>query len=187
MITQTVIIILTGVTAVAALLAAGGAWWSAVVTKRTAQGQLSASLLYDYSSKDMLDALKRLLNLWYMKDQGGDFYSWLEEWKELRKSIKTGNHRIDDARHIDEARRRVSHYFFTALELYENKKCINRGFLEVICKGKGFERLYQVVEDLEQAINADYDRSQFDRLLKFHSGTEREKQQLERARPRVER
>ena len=187
MIEQTVIIILTGVTAVAALLAAIGACWSAIVTKWTAQGQLFASLLRDYSSKDMLDALKRLRYLSDKKDTGYDFASWLDQWKQLRKSIETGNPQvIDDARCIDEARRLVSHHFLTALQLYENKKCIDEHFLEEICAADGFDLLYEIVEDLEyvvtKSIGKKYDPEKFDRLLALSCRSD--KARLQRFRPK---
>jgi hypothetical protein len=178
-------LILTCVTAVGALFAALGAWWSAAATKWAARGQLFASLLRDYSSPDMGESLVLLGDLRDRKNKDADsFNTYVRDWLKLRKDPiaaivrdlhgesghpKVYIQNVQRAHKVDEARRQVTHYFMGALDLYQNKKCIDKKFLEIVCRQDGFNLLYAVAEHLEKALAEEggwpYDKRSFDTLL----------------------
>jgi len=147
-----------------AAIAAYGACLSAVATRRAVQGQLFANLLRDYSSKDMHEALKKLQEVKRKKEKDVDYWNtMIKHWNDNRKDMTNIEAAYPD---VNEARRRVSHYFTTALELHQNKNCIGDCFLKVICRGN-VELLYGIVEHLEYALNERYARDQFTKILDF--------------------
>ena len=165
-----------------ALGAAIGACLTAYKMKRIEQMRFFTELLSEYSSPSMENALKTLGDIKERKDEDSEFWKdFVKFWKENRKKRSKIYKEYPG---VSEARRRVSHHYTTALELYLNKKCINKRFLEIICQGDGFKRfLFGVVEHLEQALNPEYARWQFDKLLELSGLSEKEMSKLQRTRP----
>jgi len=145
-------LLLTAISALGALGAAVAAWFSARATTRAAEGQLFSAHYAAYGTPEMLRSL-RVLRLWKF-DQGDEFEV---KWK---KALDSGEER---AREVDEARRQVRIYFFQALRLYEGGY-VSRRFLREIAAVDGINILYDIVEPLEYALNASYDRSRFAKL-----------------------
>ena len=92
-----------------------------LVTKRVAQIQLFVSWLRDYSSKEMQEAVKKLYEWKEIKNkQPARFKNLLTKYKSLQKLTKSNDEDFEEIRTIDDARRRVSHYFTTAKDLCKN-------------------------------------------------------------------
>jgi hypothetical protein len=159
-------------TALATMETAKATEQAAKATKQVAQGQFLHDLLSEYSSEEMLKALKNM----------GDLY---EGYKDNMATLKTNYETSPEAFNdeTESSRRRVLHYFQRALELYDNQKCIDIQCLQTICKLDGFGLLYKVVEWLDLAINPKYDHEKYDRLLKLSGLSEGDKQKLQSARP----
>lgn len=67
------------------------------------------------------------------------------------------------ARKVVLARRKVKNYFLNASRLYESKY-VKKKFLTEVTSVDGRKIFYDIVEDLERALNPDYDKSRFDRV-----------------------
>lgn len=158
---QTIVVVLTFVSAFGALGAAIGAWLSARSTRSATEAQLLFQLLREYAKPDMLRALRTLRN--WKAEQGDE-----EKW---RKALENADPK---AQEVDLARRCVSHYFLDALKLYESDYVIKR-FLRVVGSKDGINILYDIVEPLEYALNPAYDKSKFDKLRQIcgRAGTSR--------------
>jgi hypothetical protein len=145
------------VTAIAAWLSAHAAMRAATETKKATHASLIANLLDAYSSPEMLDALLKLNDF---KAHYGDNYA--NEFRRLRIEA------YDDIREVDHARRRVSHFFNKIHTLKKLRHLDLPEVKEVATKGQ-VEFFRQVVEPLEAALNADYDRSAFESLGELYS------------------
>ena len=139
------------------LLAAIAAWRSATAADRGAEAtakatktQLLVSLLNSYSSDEMLDAML-ILRAW--TNSHGERSA--DQFRRLRQDDYA------NIRSVDQARRRASHFFQNIYTLR------TAGFLEdsdvrlVATKGQ-VEFFREVIEPLEAAIGANYDRSSFE-------------------------
>ena len=164
----------------AAAAAAVGAFLSARATRLSAQGQLFSQLLAQYSSDEM--------NLALMKMGVFDNLRRRDKNEFLVKVRTLVGNRMDersvkatDPKGVNACRRRVTHFFLTLLELYENKQMIDKTSLQHICGYDSFALLYTVVEYFEKEINPNYDRDSFTRLLQL-SGRD-DIQELEKLRP----
>ncbi len=166
--------------AIGTLLAAFFAWYSARTMKSLARGQLFSDLLLGYSSEEMRLSLMKMGFLRDLRlENEARFHVKVQELVKARVD-KEGVHAID-AGGIDASRRRISHFFLMVLELYENKRLIDKAFLRHICGFASFRLLYEVVEHFEKEINPDYARDSFTRLL-YLSGR-RDVDKLEGLRP----
>lgn len=147
-----VALILTALSAVGALGAAVAAWLSARATTRAAEAQLFSNHYAIYGTPEMLRSL-RILRLW--KSENGDEFE--VKWK---KALDAGEVK---AHEVDQARRQVKFYFFRALRLRE-AGYVSERFLQELAAVDGVNILYDIVEPLEYALNASYDRSGFEKL-----------------------
>lgn len=175
---QTVGTVVSALAAIGTCVAAYFAKRSADATKATAQGQLFYELLRRYSSNDMHDALRLIGEMAEFRAQ--DEQKFQEGLSLYRKNL--GFHqRKWQPTDIDHARRPVSHFFLTALELYEHGRSLDEDLLKAICRLDGFSLLYHVIEWLELAKKTDYDRERFTRLLDLSGRQDVDK--LKRCRP----
>jgi hypothetical protein len=131
--------------AICTAVAAGGAWWSAYNTRLAAEGQLFFELMREYESEKMYDALNDLGN-W-----GREGKRCLTD-KELSEKAREWKNELDkvnkQARKLDLARRRVSHYFSNVL-LLKRLKYVRKRFLQVLGEHGGKE-IIRVVLALEK-------------------------------------
>lgn len=148
-------LVLGAISALGVLGAAVAAWLSARATKRAAEAQLFSALYSEYGASDMLRAL-RILRAW-RSDQGDEFEV---EWK---RRLDRGDLQ---AQEVDGARRRVKHYFIHSLRLYE-AGYVSKRLLKELGAVDGVNILYDIVEPLEYALNANYDHARFARLRKI--------------------
>jgi hypothetical protein len=154
-------VIVATVAALGAVGAAIGSFLSAKSTRVVTEAQLVLRFLDDYSEWRMLESL-RLLRKW--KAENGTEFA--EEW---RKALEAGS---DEALEVDKARRHVAHYFYKALRLYESGY-VRLDFLKEVGRVDGINIFYDIVEELEYALNPAYDKSTFEKLnaLLGRSGT----------------
>ncbi len=171
---------IAAIAAIGTLLAAFFAWYSARTVKSLTRGQLFSDLLLRYSSEEMRLSLMKMgvLRDLRLENEAG-FHTKVQELVKARAG-KEGVH-ATDAGGIDACRRRISHFFLMVLELYENRRLIDKAFLRRICGFGGFRLFYEVVEHFEKEINPDYARDSFTRLL-YLSGR-RDVDKLEGLRP----
>jgi hypothetical protein len=156
------------------------AWLSARAVKKVSQARLYFEYLQKYSSDEMLRDLKLLGELQKKRYDRKYGQKWFEKWAKTRlqspekpsnakNSQRRTNIDIDYAIRVDEARRRVSSFFLTALMLYANEKCISRRSFTAICGLSGFEIVFFIVEHLELAIAnqeaGKFRRDKYDDLL----------------------
>ena len=137
---------------IAAWLSAAAARRAAVATERATQAQLLTSLLDAYSSPEMLSAMMQLRS-WFTKHGKRA----ADEFRRLRQDDYAS------IKEVDLARRRVSHFFQKVYSLHIS------GYLDEptvrIAATKGqVEFFREIVEPLEAAIGANYDRSSFEGL-----------------------
>lgn len=111
-------------------------WRAARSTERTSQAQILIKFMEEYRSTKMLDALTSLRS--WKDNPRFDDYMYLASTK-----------RHDE---INEARRFVKSYFFSALELYEGG-FVNDYFMRTICQYRGIEVLFDIVEPLEYSLS----------------------------------
>lgn len=146
---------LTAMSAFGALGAAVAAWLSARATTRATEAQLFSSHFAVYGTPEMLRSL-RILRLW-KSDNGEEFEV---KWK---IALDAGEAKAHD---VDQARRQVKFYFFRALRLHE-AGYVSKRFLKELAAVDGVNILYDIVEPLEYALNASYDRSSFEKLRRL--------------------
>jgi inorganic triphosphatase YgiF len=153
---DTVMVIISFLTAIAAWLSARAAKRAATETQKATQASLTASLLDSYSSPEMLDGMLRLNDF---KTRHGDNFA--DEFRRLRRDD------YDFIRDVDHARRRVSHFFSKIHTLKKLEYLNDNAVKEVATKGQ-VEFFRHVVEPLEAALNVDYDRSAFESLGRLY-------------------
>ncbi len=151
----------------AALITAYAAWRSAVASGRAVDetrvattAQIMSSLLDEYSSDQMSDALTGLRQ--FVQSHGPEFQDNFREL--LGKSV-------DAYRRLDSYRRRVSHFFD---KIYRLQKAgyIDDAFVRTVVGPDAAEFYLEVIEPLDIFINPDYDDSAFKYFAKLH-GVER--------------
>jgi hypothetical protein len=160
--------VLTLATAIGTFLAAIAAWGSAFLSKQAnqvaahaaqaaadaAQATLYRSLQQEYASREIHDAMRRLSEwYWRFEDRGLDFAS---EWKERWETEP-------EVRWLNEARRRVSHFFGTIADLY-NGGLLSEPVARRLANFSG-DLVFVVVEPLEKELgDPRYNKLQFDIL-----------------------
>ena len=149
---DSIALVIAAVGAIGAVGAAIGALLSARATQRAAEGQLAVAFLGDYTSPDMLRALRVLRN--YRAAEGDGFE---ETWR--RRLEAADAHALE----VDQARRKVKGYFLNALRLHEFGY-VNERFVGTVASVDGINILYDIVEPLEYALNPAYDRARFERI-----------------------
>lgn len=149
---ELIMIIIVFFTAIAAFWSASSAKKAASETRKATQASLIADISNYYSSSEMLDAMHLLDGF---KSHHRENYA--DEFRNLRKRD------YDSIRTIDHARRRVSHHFAKIHVLRELDLLDDNVVKKIATKGQ-VEYLRTVVEPLEAALNADYDRSAFESL-----------------------
>lgn len=149
---ELIMVIILFFTVIATWHSANSAKKAASETRKATQASLIADIMYYYSSSEMLDAM---LLLDGFKDQHKENYA--DEFRNLRKSD------YNSIRTIDHARRRVSH-FFTKIHVLKKLDFLDDDVVKEIATKGQVEYLRTVVEPLEAALNADYDRSAFESL-----------------------
>ncbi len=147
-----IMVFISLVTAIAVWLSARAAMRAATETKKATHASLIANLLDAYSSPEMLDALLKLSD--FKTHYGGNYAN---EFHRLRIDA------YDKIREVDHARRIVSHFFN---KIHTLKRLGHLGLQEVkeVATESQVEFFREVVEPLEAALNADYDRSAFESL-----------------------
>jgi hypothetical protein len=141
---------------IAAAFAAFFAHRSAKETRDAAQAQLMASLFDAWRDPAMLDAALQLVR-W--KELRGDQFA--EVFRRLRIEQN------EQVRPIDHARRLVSHHFQKIYSMSKEALLDPRVLRQVADKGQ-VELYCSMVEPLEAAVRADYDRSSFEYLAALH-------------------
>jgi hypothetical protein len=130
-----------GLVALLAAAAAVGAWAAAWTTKRATEGHLLLSLLSDYASDDMDQAL-RILRFW--REQHGDEFS--SDWELLFARAD------EEAVAVDRARRRVTAYFQGVDELRQNG-LISQATARAAADKAGLAVLINVCAPLERKLS----------------------------------
>lgn len=150
-------------TAGAALITAGAAWRSAVASRRAADetrvattAQIMSSLLGEYSSAEMSDAMTRLQQ--FEETHGCQLH---HRFLELRGEDRESYERLNAMR------RRMAHYFDKIYRL-QRAEYIDDAFVRTVV-GQGQVEFYlKVIEPLEKAIDPAYDKSAFEYFAKLH-------------------
>lgn len=150
-------------TALAALITARAAWRSAVASSRAADetrvattAQIMSSLLDEYRSDEMSDAMTFLRHI----AQGYD----LEVQDKL---LDLSQKRPGVYKKLNPNRRLVSH-FFGKIYLLQQAGYIDDAFVRTVV-GQGEVEFYlEVIEPLENALNHDYDASAFEYFAKLY-------------------
>lgn len=141
-------------TAFASFRAASAAKLAATATQQATQAQLMNTLLDSYASPQMHSDLRDL-----------------QDWFKKHGQRATDEFRIarqGQAHNVDEARRRISHYFQKIYKLKVSGFLDEAAVRAVADEGQvSFLRNY--VEPLEGAISSSYDRSSFDGLGKLYN------------------
>ena len=119
---------------------------------KTMEGLLLNNLLRDYSSPEMLEAIRVLVD-W--KEKNGE--SFADKWIKLAEQ---GN---PDTLTVDKARRMVSHYFRRAITLY-NGGYVSKSFLKAVCSSSSTGIIFDIVLPLELALNPSFDIDFFEVL-----------------------
>lgn len=141
-----VAIIIAGLAALFVLLSAIFTWRSARNTRLAAEGSLFSGLMHRYDLEGMHEALKDIWN-W------GEPYLKSGKLEEEAKKI-IGSRNIDkNTSKINQARRRVSHYYLNVLQL-KRLRYINKDVTGWIFKEIGADIL-DVIEPLEKALIGD--------------------------------
>jgi hypothetical protein len=154
---------------VVALIAAIAAWVSAYFSSRSSRTAADASRTAanaaestlvlrfrdEYASDQMLADLRALRD-WY--DTHGSKFA-----KAWREKFEKGD---NDALIVDKARRRVSNFFSTIIDLHDARLVPER-IERLIIDLDGIELLYNVVEPLERELNPNYHKEHFDKLRKL--------------------
>lgn len=154
-------VVIASFAAIGAAVAAISSLCSVKAIKTTAEAQLVIRFLDQYSEWRMLESLRILRN--WKAENGTEF---ADEW---RKALEASD---DEAIEVDKARRHVSHYFYKALRLYE-AGYVGSDFLKEVGKVDGINIYYDIVEELEYALNPAYGSSTFEKLRRLlgRSGT----------------
>jgi hypothetical protein len=144
-------LVLQVVATVVAAAAAIGAFLSARATKRSASAQLFLTCAREYSQPEMAAAID-VLQEW--KQQFGERFA---------ESFATAGRPV----RVDDARRRVAHYFITVYELRQ-LGFISKRVVRTLA-GQAQVQLYrELVEPLEGALNPRYDRKSFEMLGRLY-------------------
>ena len=153
----------TLVIAVATAAAAWAAYYAAQATRQAAQGQLFYELLRRYSSAEMHEALKHMGEIAKeRKENEGKFEGHLATYARGKSVGGVLKWQVAD---VDRSRRAVSHFFVTALELYDHNRSLDEKLLKAVCGVDVFRLFYLAVEWLERPKNPKYNRKAFTRLL----------------------
>lgn len=138
----------TIVIALATAAAAFGARSSAVATKRAVEAQLFSQLMSEYSSPAMAEAilvLKTNERAWRTDSGGQTFEQLIARWADrIGRGLPS-----DDP--INNARRRVAHFFWKAARLIE-EGLLTGGLREAIQDLNAKDIVYDVVIPLEEAL-----------------------------------
>lgn len=152
----------------------------AIKSKREAriatQVNLFSQLMARYSSPEMGKALDIMWELFDTRRQNKQtFLKVLKKYhdEELSLSVfcddvEVGtpyqffNHRYEET---NEARRQVLCFFTLSFDLFADFKVLDSFYFEKICSIDTFKFLYHVIEWLELALNPDYNRKTFTKLL----------------------
>ncbi len=145
---EVVIVIATSVTAIAASVAAIASWRSVQETRKVAQSQLINSLLDDYASDAMADAMAELRG---RKTRYGRDYT--AEFRKRRSEEPNWEH----------SRRRVAHYFQKVAAMYD-KGLLDKKLARIVATKKQVKFYKEVIEPLEAVVDPDYGHSSFDVL-----------------------
>ena len=121
-------------------------------THKNTQAQIVMTLLDDYASQEMRDAITKL---WDQKTRYGNDYM-----TEFRKR------RSEDS-DWDRSRRFVAHYYQKVAALYD-KGLLDREFAVVVATKEQVEFYTEVIEPLEVVVNPDYGTSTFTILETLH-------------------
>jgi hypothetical protein len=133
--------------AIAAALAAIGSWASARAVKMSTEAQLLATLMNEYSSNEMLTAIRELTG-W--ANQYGD---------DLADELRRRN--APDL--FGPSRRRVSHYFQKVHTLWQQNLIMRETVKALVMEDQA--RLYiDIVEPLEEVANPRYRDTSFRQL-----------------------
>jgi hypothetical protein len=145
-------LIFAAVSAFGAAIAAFATYLTARETRKASEGTSLNRYLSEFSDVKMLRSLRRLRN-W--EDSHGTKFA--EKWK------KAFDSKEPEALQIDLDRRHVSHYFQRALHLYHSGY-VSKRFVEAVLLFGGRDILYEIVEPLEYALSAEYNRKDFQEL-----------------------
>lgn len=153
-------VLFVGITAVFTLLiaidtnkAARAARDSAIQAHRAIQAQILSGLLDEYGALEMQDAIS-VLSEWYA-EQNNDLAKTLLAFNEKRAELPAK---------LDRARRCVSHYIQKVTILWLRAGLLNKE-TALAALDKGQVQIYrELIEPLEWAITASYNRTSFDVL-----------------------
>jgi hypothetical protein len=123
--------------------AAFGAWWKTNRTQNATEATLLIQMRREYTRPHMTRDLDTLRG--WAEQKGSDFTrEWSVAW----------DRGVEEARVVDDARRRVAAYFETAFALY-NSKMISRTTLRTIAGVSGLHAVRDYVLPLSREIGAD--------------------------------
>ncbi len=148
-------LIITAISTFFVAIATFASWRSANASRATLQAQLLSEFMKEYSEAQMCKDLRALRNWRY---KYGDKFA-----EEYINRAKKGEER---ALEIDFARRHVKFYFSRSLLIY-NAKIMNKKTLKEIGAVDAINILYDIIEPLEKALNAKYDKRKFIQLKKI--------------------
>lgn len=154
---ESLVLLLTAITAIAAIRAAIAAWKSASSSERSADetrktvlAQIILQITGDYASEKMLDYIHALSS--FKMREGNKF-------AEIFGRLRESNYR--SVEQVDKAQRALSHYFHR-LQLLLKMKVVTEKFLKDVISDGQVEPLFEIVEPLEEKIDLEYDTSTFD-------------------------
>ncbi|MFC3194295.1 hypothetical protein ACFODZ_08595 [Marinicella sediminis] len=124
------------------LMALFVSWQSLISRKRSSEASLVVEFLKEYSSPEMSRSLRLLRE--YRDSNINNFASkWL-------KDLRVGN---EEAKEVDLARRKVSHYFYRGYKLYKSGY-VSKKFIRSVMLVDGIAIYLEINKQLEMALGA---------------------------------
>lgn len=136
-----------------------------VLAKKAIESQILMKMNEEYATEDMKKSVRVLFEL--KKKYRGALRGRNVEYNPrgpISQNSFVGAKGEVDWTEIDEARRKVKFYFINLLDMLAGRFISKAVFLQAVNKS-GITILFDVVEHLEQALNADYEWEKFHKIF----------------------
>jgi hypothetical protein len=145
---DTMLVVATGVIAIATAGAAAGAFCAARATRRTSETQLFTQIMSEYASSEMGEALRHLrvqYSRWANDPSNRPFERLVEAWANTYATSGSSGDRTDSARRL------VSHFFQKVTRIVE-EGLVRGGLRQEFLSLSGKDLMYDIVIPLDRAL-----------------------------------